>query len=87
MPSGLILPPWGASPGTGDGRCGEGQQPSPSQGTGHPRLSPSALGGSAVAGGGRAGGLWGHVKTPPQKFRAQVTSQINIVSLSDLTGR
>lgn len=43
--------------------------------------------GSAVAGEGRARGLWGHVKTPRQKFRAQVTSQINIVSLSDLTGR
>lgn len=36
---------------------------------------------------GRARGLWGHVKTPPQKFRARVTRQINIVSLSDLTGR
>lgn len=87
MPSGLILPPRGASPGTADGRCGDGEQPSPSQGTGHPRPSPSTLGRSAVAEGGRARGLWGHVKTPRQKFRAQVTSQINIVSLSDLTGR
>lgn len=59
----------------------------PFAGKGLPRLSPSALGGSAVAGGGRARGLWGRVKTPPQKFRAQVTRQINIVSLSDLTGR
>lgn len=55
--------------------------------TGHPQLSPSTPGGSAVTRGGRARGLWGHVKTARQKFRAQVTRQINIVSLSDLTGR
>lgn len=56
-----ILPPWGASPGTGGMSDVEGlAAPEPFAGY---RLSSSTLkGADAMAGGGRAGGLWGRVK-------------------------
>lgn len=56
-------------------RCeGAGSTRALCRGQATPRLRSSTLqGADAMARGGRAGGLWGHVKTPPQKFRAQVT--------------